>query len=155
MVIANIGLGSNLDNPPKNLERALPELAALGQIISKSRLYHTKPWGVLDQPNFCNAVLQLETTLAPQELLVQLKEIEQRLGRKTSRRWGPRLIDLDILTYGDLVVDEPNLTIPHLHMNDRAFVLIPLCDVDPSFEAALKALPAASIQEVELSNLTW
>jgi 2-amino-4-hydroxy-6-hydroxymethyldihydropteridine diphosphokinase len=155
MVIANIALGSNLDTPAKNLERAVLELSALGQVIAKSRLYHTKPWGVVDQPDFCNAVLQLETTLAPQELFVQLKEIEQRMGRKTAVRWGPRLIDLDILTYGDLVVDEPNLTIPHLHMNERAFVLVPLCDVDPSFEAALKALPAASIQEVELSDLSW
>ncbi len=155
MVIANIALGSNLDNPAKNIEMAMREMQALGEVIAKSRLYHTKPWGVVDQPDFCNAVLQLETALPARELLVQLKEIEKRMGRKATVRWGPRLIDLDILTYADLVIDEPNLRIPHPRMNDRAFVLVPLCDVDPGFDAALKALPAASIQEVELSDLSW
>lgn len=155
MVYAYIGLGSNLGDTTKNLRDALREVEAFGQVYAKSRLYHSKPWGVTDQPDFCNAVLQLETSLSPQELLKGLKDLEKRLGREESRRWGPRLIDLDILTYGEEVVKEENLTVPHAHMNERAFVLMPLCDIDVNFKDALMALPAESRAEVTLTTLTW
>jgi 2-amino-4-hydroxy-6-hydroxymethyldihydropteridine diphosphokinase len=155
MVIANIGLGSNLGDTAQNLRDAVKNLEDLGTVLAKSRLYHSKPWGVLDQPDFCNAVLQLETELPPRGLLIALKNLEMQMGREESRRWGPRLIDLDILTYGDQKVNDTDLIIPHLHMNDRAFVLKPLCDIDSSYSAALKALPRESQDEVQLLDLAW
>lgn len=155
MVYAYIGVGSNLGDTAENLRVALREVEAFGQVYAKSRLYHSKPWGVTDQPDFCNAVFQFETALSPQELLKQLKDLEKRMGREESRRWGPRLIDLDILTYGEEVVKDENLTVPHLHMNDRAFVLIPLCDIDHNFKDAMMALPPEARAEVTLSDLSW
>ncbi|CAN5632689.1 hypothetical protein BH10CYA1_BH10CYA1_45190 [soil metagenome] len=155
MVYAYIGLGSNLGDTAENLRVALREVEAFGQVYGKSKLYHSKAWGVTDQPDFCNAVLLLETLLSPQQLLKGLKDLEKRMGREESRRWGPRLIDLDILTYGEEVVKDENLTVPHLHMNERAFVLIPLCDIDLNFRDALMALPAESRAEVTVTDLSW
>lgn len=155
MVYAYIGMGSNLGDTVENLSKALLELDAFGQVYAKSRLYHSKPWGVTDQPDFCNAVVQLETDLPPQDLLKGLKELEKRMGRVETRRWGPRLIDLDILTYGEEVVRDENLTVPHLHLHERAFVLIPLCDIDHNFKDLLMALPAESRAEVTLLEQSW
>lgn len=149
MPIANIALGSNLGDPKINLAKATIEMDKLGKVVSRSRLYLTKPWGVTDQPDFYNAAIQLETNLAPRDLLTELKAIEQRMGRTDTIRWGPRLIDLDILTYDDLSIDEPGLTLPHPRMAERAFVLVPLCDVDSRFVAARDALSEASLQEVQ------
>lgn len=155
MVKAYIGLGSNLGNTPENLRVAKLRLAECGRVTAQSKLYHTKPWGNLDQPNFTNGVLQIETELSPRELLVKLKTMEKEIGREESVRWGPRLIDLDILTYGDEQVDEPDLKIPHLHMSVRAFVLIPLCDIDDSYKPVLDALTAEERAEVQPSKETW
>lgn len=138
---AAIGLGSNLGNPARNLRRAMRALSKLGTITAASRLYASKPWGKTDQPDFCNAVVLLETPLGPRELLVELKGLERKLGREPGERWGPRAIDLDILTYDDLVLDEPDLQIPHPRLSERAFALVPLAEVDPRFEAAVAGLP--------------
>lgn len=138
---AAIGLGSNLGDRRRNVTRAIRALWQAGSVVAVSRLYASKPWGKTDQPDFCNAVALIETPLAPRELLSTLKALERRLGRTPGERWGPRVIDLDILTYGDERVDEPDLQIPHARLHERAFVLVPLAEVDRRFEAAVAALP--------------
>jgi 2-amino-4-hydroxy-6-hydroxymethyldihydropteridine diphosphokinase len=140
-VRAAIGLGSNLGDPPANIRRAVEALARAGSVHSVSRLYASKAWGKQDQPDFCNAVAVIDTALKPRELLALLKTIERELGRTPGERWGPRLIDLDILTYGEHVIDEPDLRIPHRHLYERAFALVPLAEVDPAFASAVAALP--------------
>lgn len=138
---AAIGIGSNLGDPPANVRRAFSALARAGTVVATSRLYASKPWGKTDQPDFCNAVALLETGLSARDLLGELKELERELGRVPGERWGPRLIDLDILTYGDQKVDEEDLRIPHPRLYERAFALVPLAEVEPSYEAAVAALP--------------
>lgn len=138
---AAIGIGSNLGTPSKNVRRAFEALACAGTVVQTSRLYASKPWGKTDQPDFCNAVALLETPLTPRELLAELKRLERELGRVPGERWGPRLIDLDILTYGDERVDEPDLQVPHSRLYERAFALVPLAEVDRRFETAVAALP--------------
>jgi len=138
---AAIGIGSNLGSPAKNVRRALKALETAGRVVAASRLYATKPWGKTDQPDFCNAVALVETPHAPRELLEQLKHLERELGRVPGERWGPRVIDLDILVYGEQRVDEPDLQIPHPRLYERAFALVPLAEVDPRFAAAVAALP--------------
>ncbi len=138
---AAIGLGSNLGNPAANVRRAVAALSTVGTVSSVSRLYVSKPWGKGDQPDFCNAVALVDTDLRPGELLAALKSLERTLGRTAGERWGPRVIDLDILTYGDLAVNEPDLRIPHPHLHERAFALVPLAELDPRFAPAVAALP--------------
>ncbi len=149
MPLAAIGLGSNLGEPVQNIESALTALSALGRLEARSGLYRSAPWGELAQPEFVNAVALLATALLPRELLVQLKELEAELGRVASYRWGPRAIDLDILTYGDLRIDEPGLTLPHPRLFERAFALAPLAEVAPEFGAAFEALPEADRASVQ------
>jgi 2-amino-4-hydroxy-6-hydroxymethyldihydropteridine diphosphokinase len=145
----HIALGSNLGSSIKNLERALTEITRFAQIISVSSLYKTKPWGVTDQPDFINAVASIETALSAEELLDELLKIEKGMGRERVTKWGPREIDLDILTFGNRKFDVSRLMIPHPHMFERAFVLVPLAEIDPSFKAAIEKLPAEDIAGVE------
>jgi 2-amino-4-hydroxy-6-hydroxymethyldihydropteridine diphosphokinase len=127
-----IGIGSNLGNREDNCNDAIRRLGRSGiEIIARSSMYETEPWGVTDQPKFINMVIRIGTTLEPSELLAALKEIERKMGRVDTGKWGPRVIDLDILLYGDLVIDEPDLTIPHPHMFERDFVLKPLSEIAP------------------------
>jgi 2-amino-4-hydroxy-6-hydroxymethyldihydropteridine diphosphokinase len=126
-----LGLGSNLDDRQRNLERALQALAPSVHLIAASPLYETAPWGYEHQPSFLNQVAQAETSLLPLELLKYLKDIEARLGRQPTIRYGPRLIDLDLLLYDDLLLEAPGLQIPHPRMHERAFVLVPLADLAP------------------------
>ena len=102
-----------------------------------------------DQPPFVNAALALATALEPHALLAALKEIERELGRRPSFRWGPRAIDLDILAYDEVRIDEPALTIPHARLAERAFALVPLAEIAPAFAALRDALPAAELAAVE------
>jgi 2-amino-4-hydroxy-6-hydroxymethyldihydropteridine diphosphokinase len=104
---------------------------------------------VREQPDFVNAAALLDTELSPRDLLVALKRLELELGRVETYRWGPRAIDLDILAYDDLALDEPDLTIPHPHLHERAFALIPLAEIDPTFTAAAERLDSAARAEVE------
>lgn len=127
-----IGLGSNAGNRIQNLQIASEKMAALEnvKIINASSLYETSPWGKIDQEDFINQVIELETDLSARELLYKLQEIEINMGRQRQVKWGPRNIDLDILWYGDEVIDLPELKIPHPYMCERLFVLIPLQEIE-------------------------
>jgi 2-amino-4-hydroxy-6-hydroxymethyldihydropteridine diphosphokinase len=132
MAIVYIGIGSNTGNKEENCLNAINLLSARGiPVRRRSSLYETEPWGVKDQPSFVNATVEAETDLTPQELIVALKSIEKEMGRQETYRWGPRAIDLDILLYNDLVIDEPDLTIPHPYLHQREFVLKPLSEIAP------------------------
>jgi len=149
MGLARIGLGSNAGDAVDNVERALDALERLGTVAARSALYRSPPWGVRDQADFVNAAALLETALDPRELLGALKALESELGRVTTYRWGPRVIDLDILAYDDLIVDEPDLALPHPRLAERAFALVPLAEIDPAFAAALDALGADDRRPVQ------
>ena len=126
-----LALGSNLGNRENNLKAAIDALTPEVTVLAKSPVYETLPWGVIDQSLFLNMVLKGETHLAPLALLIHLKDLETKLGRLPSIRYGPRLIDMDILFYDDLVLDTSELTIPHPRLHERAFVLVPLADLAP------------------------
>jgi len=127
------GLGSNIGDKPENIRKALRWLEERGvaRLAAVSRVYRTPPWGVLDQGDFANACAIGETTLSPYELLAAVKKIEADMGREPSRRWGPRLIDVDILFLGDHTLDDPELTLPHKELFGRGFVLLPLVEIAP------------------------
>jgi len=126
-----LSLGSNLGDRLNNLQDAIRSLPPNVQPLSQSRIYETDPWGYVDQPAFLNLVIKASTELSPKKLLAFIKKMEVVLGREKAFRYGPRLIDLDILFYDDLVLDSPDLTIPHPRLSERAFVLIPLAEVAP------------------------
>jgi 2-amino-4-hydroxy-6-hydroxymethyldihydropteridine diphosphokinase len=132
-----IGLGSNLADPLEQLQAALRAMSTLRstRVVRHSHFYRTPPWGKSDQPEFINAVAEIETVLSARDLLDELLAIEVRAGRKRSGdRWGPRVLDLDILLYGQELIDEPALRVPHPHMRDRAFVIVPLAEIAPHLE---------------------
>ncbi|NJN44873.1 MAG: 2-amino-4-hydroxy-6-hydroxymethyldihydropteridine diphosphokinase [Anaerolineae bacterium] len=128
-----LALGTNLGDRLANLKGAIAALPPTVRVIRESSVYETEPWGFENQPNFLNQVIEAETTLPPTDLLHHLKSLENQLGRKPSFQFGPRLIDLDILFYDDLVLDTLALSIPHPRLHERAFVLIPLADIAPDF----------------------
>lgn len=132
---AYIGLGSNLGERETLLKAAIAQLAQLPEtrLGSVSSLYDTAPVGELDQPNFLNAAVQLETGLTARQLLWNMLLVERRLGRvrHVARRYGPRTIDLDLILYGDLIIDTPELRLPHPEFHRRAFVLAPLAEIEP------------------------
>ena len=125
-----LGLGANLGNRRAALRSAVAELRLLLTSVRVSALYESAPWGDQDQPAFLNAVLRGHTELAPLDLLDATQAIENQLGRvRSGRRWGPRTIDIDILLYGNDVISDPRLTVPHAHLTERGFVLRPLADI--------------------------
>jgi 2-amino-4-hydroxy-6-hydroxymethyldihydropteridine diphosphokinase len=126
-----LALGTNLGDRAANLRSAVAALPPTVTVLAESPVYETPPWGVTDQPAFLNMVLRGETDLGPARLLEYLKHLETELGRVAAIRWGPRLIDIDILFYDDLVRQAPGLTIPHPRLHERAFVLVPLADLAP------------------------
>jgi 2-amino-4-hydroxy-6-hydroxymethyldihydropteridine diphosphokinase len=132
---AYLGLGGNLGDPQKSMGTALRMLDAdpLSRVVAVSSLYRTPPWGKTDQPDFLNATAEVLTSHSPRELLDRCLEAEQRLKRVRQERWGPRLIDIDILIFGDETVHEDGLEIPHPRMLERAFVLAPLAEIAPDF----------------------
>jgi len=138
MPLSYLGLGSNLGDAEANVMEAIRRLEKVGTILKKSKFYLTAPWGVLDQPDFVNAVIQIDTEHSPRTLLEKTQAIEKEMGRLETYKWGPRLIDIDILTYADVTVQETDLTIPHPHMTERSFVMIPLAEIDESFKIAEK-----------------
>jgi len=134
---AYVGLGSNVGDGPAEIEAALGRLRAHAEVRVKrvSSLYRSAAWGKTDQPDFTNAVVELETTLGAEALLAVLQAAERAGGRQRSvERWGPRRIDLDLLSHGARVVSAPGLQLPHPRMAERAFVLVPLLELEPEFE---------------------
>jgi 2-amino-4-hydroxy-6-hydroxymethyldihydropteridine diphosphokinase len=135
-VLACIGLGGNLGDVAAAIESAWAGFDALPQtkLLRRSRLYRTPAWGMTAQPDFLNAAAMLSTTLSADELLAELLRIERQAGRDRdmqSERWGPRALDLDLLLYGDAVIAHPGLCVPHPHLHERAFVLVPLAEIAP------------------------
>jgi 2-amino-4-hydroxy-6-hydroxymethyldihydropteridine diphosphokinase len=128
-----LALGSNLGDRAANLRAAIERLAPGLNVRRQSCIYETEPWGYADQPAFLNMVVEADTRLDPDSLLTFLKNIEAEMGREATFRNGPRLIDLDILFYDNLVLDTPPLVIPHPRLHERAFVLVPLADLAPEF----------------------
>lgn len=132
MAIAYISIGSNLGDREENCRQAIKLIEKNGIAVRKqSRMYETEPWGVKDQPKFINMAIEAETDKKPEELLRVLEEIEKEIGRTETVKWGPRVIDLDILFYDDLILKTQDLEIPHPLMHERAFVLKPLCEIAP------------------------
>mgnify|MGYP001370554612 CR=1 FL=1 len=153
-VWAFIGVGANLDGPREHVRRALDELATLprSRLVTASSLYRSPPMGPPDQPDYINAVAQLETTLAPMDLLSELQRIENLHGRvRKDERWGPRTLDLDILLYAERIIDQPRLQVPHRGLHERAFVLYPLREIAPELQVpgrgALEMLARACPRE--------
>ena len=130
---AFVGLGSNLGDREAQIRLALEALRQVAEtrVVRVSSIYDTEPVGEPNQPNFLNAVALIDTQLSARQLLWNLQLIERRLGRVRTQHWGPRTIDLDLLLFGDLVLDEPDLKIPHPELTRRAFVLVPLVELDP------------------------
>ncbi|QGM96572.1 2-amino-4-hydroxy-6-hydroxymethyldihydropteridine diphosphokinase [Methylocystis parvus] len=148
------GLGSNIGDKPGNIKRALELLQSRGiaALAAISRIYRTPPWGVLDQGDFANACAIGETLLSPYELLAAVKKIEADMGREPTRRWGPRLIDVDILFLGDHTLDDPELTLPHKELFGRGFVLRPLAEIAP--DLVLDGVPVgAALKSVDMSGV--
>ena len=149
MTRAYVGLGANLGPKEVTLLRAVDLLAGEDgiEVLELSELRETAPVGVVDQPEFLNGALALETSLTPRELLDVLLRVERELGRVRGERWGPRTIDLDLLVYGDETVDEPGLRVPHPRLHERRFALEPLAELEPELEipglGAVSALLAA------------
>jgi len=133
---AYVAIGSNLQSPRDRVLEAMTQIAALSTVrtLLGSRLYLSRPMGPQDQPDFVNAAAGFLTTLSPRELLTELLEIERRMGRNRQERWGPRVIDLDLIWMLDAVVAEPGLTVPHPGVSIRNFVLYPLADIAPTIK---------------------
>lgn len=128
-----VALGSNLGDKAANIDRAIALLTEAGDVrlLTRSRDYATDPWGKTDQDWFVNAAVSVATELAPRALLVRCKEIEERMGRVVTERWGPRIVDLDLLVYHGVTMSDDDLVLPHPHIAARAFVLAPLMDIAP------------------------
>ena len=158
-----IALGSNQDDPQAQVRRAFRELEQLprSQLLGCSSLYRSAPLGPQDQPAFINAVAMLDTRLSPHELLDALQAIEQRAGRvRKAERWGPRILDLDLLLYAEQMMDTPRLQVPHYHMHARSFVLYPLAELAPNLTLPdgtplhdlLEACPTAGLQRLSAAT---
>lgn len=141
-------LGSNLGDSKKKLSDALKIIEEkLGSVIRSSSLYQTAAWGKTDQPDFINQVVCLRTKLPPRQLLEQILVIENQLGRIRAEKWSSRTIDIDILFYGDLIVQEKDLIIPHPFLHLRKFTLLPLCEINPEL-----VHPVLKVKAIDLLN---
>jgi 2-amino-4-hydroxy-6-hydroxymethyldihydropteridine diphosphokinase len=145
VIVAYVGLGANIGDREAAVRRAA-ELIGARRL---STIVETEPWGYEQQPRFLNAVAEIETPLTARQLLVHLLDVERRLGReRVGPKWGPRTIDLDLLLYGDEVIDEPGLTVPHPFLHERLFVLEPLAELAPALE-----IPGKGTVQALLSGL--
>jgi 2-amino-4-hydroxy-6-hydroxymethyldihydropteridine diphosphokinase len=150
VTLAYVGLGSNLDDPETQVRQAFDELDRLSQtrVLRKSSLYRTAPIGHEAQPDFVNAVAQLETALPAERLLAELQAIEKAHGRERGFRNAPRTLDLDLLLFGDAKLSSPQLTVPHPRMHERAFVLAPLLEIAPQLPFSLAACAGQKIERI-------
>ncbi|VAX45907.1 2-amino-4-hydroxy-6-hydroxymethyldihydropteridinepyrophosphokinase [Acinetobacter calcoaceticus] len=146
-----IGLGSNLGDSRQILSEAIAKLKTLG-MVKVSRLYESPPMGPQDQPNYLNAVAELNTDLAPLDLLDHLQRFEQEAGRVRLRRWGERTLDLDLLIYGNEKIHNERLTVPHIGILQRDFVVIPLLDLDADLQ--LNGQPLKDLELIQQPTLT-
>lgn len=155
---ATIGLGSNIGERTRNIEEAIARLTDDGavRLVARSRFYRTAPWGVTDQDWFVNACISVRTDLGARELLRRCQAVENDMARVRTRRWGPRNIDVDVLTYRNQTIDEPDLIVPHPRIAERAFVLVPLRDVAAdlrigglSIDDMLSRLDVSDVQPLE------
>ena len=143
--IVYLALGSNLDDRLANLKQAVASLSPQMDVKAKSHIYETLPWGYEEQPKFLNQVVKVQTYLEPEPLLKHIKRLEIALGRKASFQNGPRLIDIDILFYDEIILNTPDLTIPHPRLHERGFVLLPMMDIAPDL---VHPLTRKSIREM-------
>ena len=159
-----LSLGGNLGDPEQSMGAALRILDAddSTRVVAVSSLYRTPPWGKLDQPDFLNVAAEISTTLAPRALLALCLDAERKLKRVREERWGPRLIDIDILVYGERIIHEAGLEVPHPRMLERAFVLAPLAEIAPglavggrSVAERLNAVDAAGIERLPTGRDWW
>jgi 2-amino-4-hydroxy-6-hydroxymethyldihydropteridine diphosphokinase len=154
-VRAAIGLGGNLGDAAATLREAFQALDHLPgtRLLHASPLYRTPAWGKTDQPDFLNAAAVVDTTLPARELLDALLELERRFGRRreADMQWGPRTLDLDLLLYGDAVLDEPGLRVPHPHLHERAFALLPLARIAPDMDVPGRGRVATLLAGVDAS----
>ena len=159
-----LSLGGNLGDPAASMATALRLLDADDdtRVIAVSSLYRTPPWGKLDQPDFLNAAAEISTALAPRALLDLCLEAERKLKRVREERWGPRLIDIDILVFGDRIIHETGLEVPHPRMLERAFVLAPLAEIAPelvvggrSVAERLDAVDTSGIERLSSGREWW
>ena len=129
-----LGLGSNLGERDQNLRNGVALLTESLEIRETSSIYETEPWGYADQPRFLNMVCRALTDMSPEDLLDLCKRVERQVGREPTFRYGPRILDVDILAYGDQIIDTPALKVPHPGLHERAFVLVPLAEIAPDWE---------------------
>lgn len=155
MTLAYVGLGSNLDQPTRQIERAIEELDRLphSRVVRRSSLYRSAPIGYADQPDFVNAVVQLETGLSADRLLGELQDVEARHGRARSFANAPRTLDLDLLTFDALEMKSERLTLPHPRMHERAFVLKPLVEAAPEATIPGRGRAADLLARLENQNV--
>lgn len=155
MTIVFIGLGSNMNSPRQQITTAIQSLGKLQstQMISASSFYESKPVGPQDQDDYINAVVKLETDLNPTDLLDCLQAIEHGQGRERRQHWGPRTLDLDILLFGDQIIHNKRLTIPHIEMCNRPFVLVPLTEIEPDCFIPEKGLVTDLVAKLDQSGL--
>lgn len=153
--MAYVGLGSNLDGPASQLHAAIRALDCIAQtrVMRTSHLYRTPPWGRTDQPEFVNAVVELETALTPQALLSALQVIERAAGRARIERWGPRVLDLDLLLHDEATIDAPGLRLPHPYLHERAFVLLPLSELVPDLSVPGRGTVRSLLATVDCAGI--
>lgn len=156
-VVAFVGLGANLGDAAATLRSALDALARVPgiRLVRASSLYSTPAWGLEQQPDFVNAAAMIETTLQPHALLEALLRLEREFGRDRDAglRWGPRTLDLDLLLYAELCLDDAGLTLPHPHLHERAFVLVPLLELDPEVVIPGRGLARDAVSGVSTANI--
>ena len=155
MTIVYIGLGSNMESPRQHITTAIDALGEIQstRILNVSSLYKSKPVGPQDQDDYVNAVAELETELMPLDLLDSLQTIENEHGRVRNERWGPRTLDLDILMYADEIIQNDRLTIPHIEMTNRCFVLVPLAEIKPDCRIPGKGLVSEILNNIDQDGL--